>query len=166
MYMQQSSGQIHSPLRGAKVDYSIRLSSRPASLCSLTPCRYDNPMPELTLSPQSGTKNLPSAYLAYIKGTQNSSCQRVLSEVVFGLSRFGQLPLFSGFLSGFLFGLRFRLQALVWVLGQSLNKSGREYIGRGPPTFADVLTRPFLKFFRCSNDFIMQKVYFSRLMRD
>ncbi len=85
---------------------------------------------------------------------------------MFGLSRFGQLPFFSGLLSGFLFGLCLRLQALVRVLGQSLNKSGREYIGRGPPSFADVLTRPFFKFFICSNDFVMQKVYFSQLMRD
>jgi hypothetical protein len=38
------SSQIHSPLLGAKADYGIGLSYRPASLCSLTG-RYDNPMP-------------------------------------------------------------------------------------------------------------------------
>jgi hypothetical protein len=27
-------------------------------------------------------------------------------------------------------------------------------------------TGPFVKFFRCSNDFIMQQVYFSRLMEN
>jgi hypothetical protein len=30
------TSQIHSPLLGDKVDYGIRLSYRPASLCSLT----------------------------------------------------------------------------------------------------------------------------------
>jgi len=36
-----------------KVDYGMGLLNWPASLCSLTGW-YDNPMPELTLSPQSG----------------------------------------------------------------------------------------------------------------
>jgi hypothetical protein len=35
----------------------LRWSYQPASLCGLAG-RYDNPMPELTISPQSRTKNL------------------------------------------------------------------------------------------------------------
>ncbi len=40
-----------------KVDYGIGLSYRPAKLHRLAG-RYDNPMLDLTLYPQSGTKNL------------------------------------------------------------------------------------------------------------
>jgi hypothetical protein len=47
------------PERGDIVDFGIGLSYRPASLCSLAG-RYDNPMLESTLSPQSGTVNLAS----------------------------------------------------------------------------------------------------------
>jgi hypothetical protein len=39
----------------------MRLSYRPASVCSLAG-RYDNPMPESTISPQSGTKNLATGF--------------------------------------------------------------------------------------------------------
>jgi hypothetical protein len=42
-------------------DHGIRLSYRPASLCSLVGM-YDNPMTELTISPQSGTKNLATEF--------------------------------------------------------------------------------------------------------
>jgi hypothetical protein len=52
-----SCSQIHSPLIGDKVDSGIGLSYRPVSLCSLSG-RYDNTMPESTLSPQSKTMNL------------------------------------------------------------------------------------------------------------
>jgi hypothetical protein len=43
--------------REDKVDSNIGMSYRPASLCRL-PGRYNNPMPESTLSSQSGTMNL------------------------------------------------------------------------------------------------------------
>ncbi len=49
--------KIYSPWMGDAVDSGIGMSYRPASLCSLAG-RYDNPMPESTLSPQSGTMNL------------------------------------------------------------------------------------------------------------
>ncbi len=49
--------QIHRPWLGSIVDSGIGLSYLPASLCSLAG-RYNNPMTELTLSPQSGTTNL------------------------------------------------------------------------------------------------------------
>jgi hypothetical protein len=47
---------------GDKVGSGIGLSYRPVSLCSLAG-RYDNdnPMPESTLFPQAGTKNLATA---------------------------------------------------------------------------------------------------------
>jgi hypothetical protein len=48
------SGQILSPWL---VDSGIWMLYRPASLCRLEG-RYDNPLPESTISPQSGTKNL------------------------------------------------------------------------------------------------------------
>ncbi len=41
---------------GVKVDFGIGLSYRPLSLGSLVG-RYDNPMPELTLSPSQGLRN-------------------------------------------------------------------------------------------------------------
>ncbi len=47
------SSQIHSPWRGDKVDSGKGLSYRPANLCSHAG-RYDNPMPESTLSPRQG----------------------------------------------------------------------------------------------------------------
>ncbi len=50
--------RILSPWPGGVVDSGIRLSYRPASLCSLAD-RYDNSMPE-PIIPQSGTKNLAS----------------------------------------------------------------------------------------------------------
>jgi hypothetical protein len=50
-------GQIHSPRLGDIVDYGIRLSYWSPSLCILAG-RYDNPVPESTIYPQSGTKNL------------------------------------------------------------------------------------------------------------
>ncbi len=49
-----SSSQINCPWMGAAVDSGIGLTYRPASLAG----RYYNPMPESTLSPQSGTMNL------------------------------------------------------------------------------------------------------------
>ncbi len=51
------SSQIHSPLLGDIVDSGLGLSYRPACLCSLAG-RYDSPMPESTLSPQSRTMDL------------------------------------------------------------------------------------------------------------
>jgi hypothetical protein len=45
------------------VDSGIWLSYRPTSLCSLAG-RYDNPMPEKALSPQSGTMNLDTDFTA------------------------------------------------------------------------------------------------------
>jgi hypothetical protein len=45
-------------LSGGVVDSGIRLSLRPASLCSLAD-RYDNPMPESTISPSQGLRNWP-----------------------------------------------------------------------------------------------------------
>ncbi len=52
-------GQIRSPWRGGEgvVDSGIAFLYRPASLCRLLD-RYNNPMPESTLSPKSGTMNL------------------------------------------------------------------------------------------------------------
>ncbi len=52
-----TSSKIHSLWMGDIVDSGIGLLYRPASLFSLGG-RYDNPMPESTLSPQSGTMNL------------------------------------------------------------------------------------------------------------
>jgi hypothetical protein len=49
------------------VDSGIGLSYRPASLCSLAD-RYDNPMPESTLSPKSETMKLATEFEP---GTQN-----------------------------------------------------------------------------------------------
>ncbi len=48
------------PALGDTVDTGIGMSYRPASQCSLAG-RYDKPLPELTLSPQSGTMNLATA---------------------------------------------------------------------------------------------------------
>jgi hypothetical protein len=45
--------------------YTVGLSYRPASICSLT-SRYDNPMPMSTLSPQSGIMNLATVQLAIL----------------------------------------------------------------------------------------------------
>jgi hypothetical protein len=45
------------------VDSGTGLSDLPASLCSLAD-RYDNPMPESTVSPQSGTKNFATVFTA------------------------------------------------------------------------------------------------------
>jgi hypothetical protein len=53
----KSWGQILSPWLGDIVDSGIGMLYRPASLCSLAG-RYDNPLSESTISPQSGTKNL------------------------------------------------------------------------------------------------------------
>ncbi len=49
--------QIHSPWLGDIYDSGIGLSYRLARLCTLA-SRYDNLLPESTLSPQSGTMNL------------------------------------------------------------------------------------------------------------
>jgi hypothetical protein len=43
---------------GDKVDHGIGLSYRPAAGLHRLEGRYDNPMPESTLSPHSGTMNL------------------------------------------------------------------------------------------------------------
>ncbi len=58
----ETRGQIRSPWLGTIVDSGIELSYRPASLYSLSG-RYDNPMPESTVSLQSGTRNLASILL-------------------------------------------------------------------------------------------------------
>jgi hypothetical protein len=50
---------------GDIVDSGIGLSYRPAGISSLAG-RYDNPMPESTISPQSGTKNIDTAL--HLKG--------------------------------------------------------------------------------------------------
>ncbi len=47
--------KILSPWLGDIVDSGIGLSCRPASLCSLAD-RYDNPMPESTISPRQGLR--------------------------------------------------------------------------------------------------------------
>jgi hypothetical protein len=52
-----SRGPILSPWLGDIVDSGIGLSCWPANLCSLLGW-YDNPMPESTISPQSGTQDL------------------------------------------------------------------------------------------------------------
>ncbi len=57
------------PDSGNNVDSGIRSSNQPASLCSLA-SRYDSPLPELTLSPQTGTKNLTAVFDFFI-----SSCK-------------------------------------------------------------------------------------------
>jgi hypothetical protein len=56
--------------KGNIVDSGIGLSYRPASLCSLAG-RYVNPMPESTLSHQSGTTNLAtgSGMFYYVTGS-------------------------------------------------------------------------------------------------
>jgi hypothetical protein len=46
------------PVLGDIVDSGIGLSYRPASLCNPLAGRYNNPMPELILSPPSVTMNL------------------------------------------------------------------------------------------------------------
>jgi hypothetical protein len=51
---------------GDMVDSGIRLSYRPASLCSLV-SRYDNPMPESTLTPQSESVNLATVERGFQK---------------------------------------------------------------------------------------------------
>ncbi len=51
-----SVAEFIDPWLGDKVNSGIGLSYWPASSCSLTG-RYDNLMPELTLSPQSGSMN-------------------------------------------------------------------------------------------------------------
>ncbi len=53
----ESSSQILSPWPGDIVDSGIGLSYRSASLCSLAGW-YENPLPESTLSLQSGTMNM------------------------------------------------------------------------------------------------------------
>jgi hypothetical protein len=58
----ESSSQIRSPRLGDIVDSGIGLSYRAASLYSLEG-RYENPVPELTLSHQSWTKNLTTGLL-------------------------------------------------------------------------------------------------------
>jgi hypothetical protein len=50
-----SCSQIFSPWLGAVVEYGIGLSYRSASLCSLA-VRYDNPLPEATISPSQGLR--------------------------------------------------------------------------------------------------------------
>ncbi len=51
----QFRGQIHSPWLGDIVNSSIGLSYWPASQCRLAAAgQYDNPMPELTISPSQG----------------------------------------------------------------------------------------------------------------
>ncbi len=63
-----SCSQIHSPRLGDKVESGIGLSYLPANQCSLAG-RCDNPMPELTLSPQTGTMNLAAGiYVIGVNG--------------------------------------------------------------------------------------------------
>jgi hypothetical protein len=57
-----NSSQIHSPWLGDIVDSGIGLFYRPANLCILAG-RNDNPIPEVTLFPQSGTMNLATGPL-------------------------------------------------------------------------------------------------------
>ncbi len=61
---------------GDIVDSGIGLSNRPASLCNLAG-RYDNPMPESTLSSQSGTMNLATAF-----HPNEDECRRMLPQLL------------------------------------------------------------------------------------
>ncbi len=59
--------QIHSHwLGGIKLTSGIGLSYRPATLHRLSG-RYDNPRPESTIAPRSGTMNLASVYFYVLK---------------------------------------------------------------------------------------------------
>ncbi len=116
----RSSSQIHSPWIWDIVDSGLGLSFRPVSLDSLGG-RYENPMQESTLSPQSGTMNKVPAkgtdfwiviieYFtclnlarrgdeAYLLPTENS-CPRLKEHVIFKTdtchcSRFSSLWLVS-----------------------------------------------------------------------
>jgi hypothetical protein len=62
-----SSGRFIDPRLGDKVNSCIELSYRPAGPCSLAG-RFDNPAPELTLSPQSGSMNSATGQLAGCAG--------------------------------------------------------------------------------------------------
>ncbi len=57
---QQTSSKIHSPGLDDIIDSGIGLSYRPGSLCVLCSLagRYNNPMPQSTLSTESGIMNL------------------------------------------------------------------------------------------------------------
>ncbi len=80
------SSQFHSPLLGDKGDHGIGLAYRAASLCSPTG-RYDNPIPQSILYPQSGTMNWASdrdrklfldfSFLCTIFNTASSSAPQI-----------------------------------------------------------------------------------------
>ncbi len=72
--------QVHSPWLEGIVDSGIGLSYRPASLCSLAD-RYDNPLPELTLSPHSGTMNLDTDLWYTSPLTRSFSLKRFLLKI-------------------------------------------------------------------------------------
>ncbi len=72
----QSCSQIPSPWIGDIVNSGKGLSYRPASLGSLVGW-YDNPMPESTLSPQSGTMNLVNLAAAIAADENIIFCQQV-----------------------------------------------------------------------------------------
>jgi hypothetical protein len=78
---------------GDIVDSGIGFPYRPASLCSLAG-RYDNPMPESIVCPQSGTMNLAT-----------------------GLKRFGKVEICGG--QKFLVGIRMRIRK--YLAEDSLN---------------------------------------------
>ena len=78
LYMQLSSSQIHSPLLEDIVDSGIGLWYLAGW--------YDNLMPELIFCPQSGSMNWASAYLAYIKVTQNSGSKSTFRGCVWTVS--------------------------------------------------------------------------------
>jgi hypothetical protein len=91
-------GQILRSWLGDNVNSGIGLSNRPASLCSLAG-RYDNPMPELTLSPQSGTMNLATGLLVQTPGLSVVIksliiyCLRINDHVILVTSHFIMLHL-------------------------------------------------------------------------
>ncbi len=89
----ESRGQIRSPWLGTIVDSGIGSSYRPASLCSLSD-RYDNPMPESTISLQSGAKNLATILLRLWHWQSDAPTTRLtlINKVIF-------LTSFSSFLT-------------------------------------------------------------------
>ncbi len=66
--MQGAVAEFLVPDWGDIVDCEIRMSYRPASLCSLA-VPYDDPRPEWTLSPRSGTKNLATGDIHSYRGS-------------------------------------------------------------------------------------------------
>jgi hypothetical protein len=58
-----SRGGTDTHEEGQTLDSGIGLSYRPDSLCSPAAGRYNNPMPESTISPRTGNKNLATGFM-------------------------------------------------------------------------------------------------------